>query len=297
MEKQFLTSTEVRAIYKFTENPFESLAVDITNRCNMFCNFCYNPQRWQPDMPLEYFKRLCAELPFPVYIKIAGGEPTLHPQLLDFMRVAYQYQHRVFIISNGIRYADVKFMNSLKGLKKEGVNFSLGISMEGGYSNRNAYVLINGQDCLVNKVKAFDALVESGLGRVCLMATIYRGVNENVIPQLILLAEKYSKAVRYIHFRNAAKVGVWQKTEPYAIEEIKALVGSYFSKEQFRSRCFGEIHCASEEKRQCCYRFRPNKRLQISLIEFDSQRSVYCPKRGRVINGVDGIQPVFMSMR
>jgi molybdenum cofactor biosynthesis enzyme MoaA len=296
MKKQFLASVGDKVSYKFTDNPFESLVVDITNRCNMSCNFCWNPQRQQSDMSFEYFKRLCAELPFPVFMKLSGGEPTLHPQLLDFMRVAHQYQHTVYIVSNGIKYADIKFIRSLKVLKDEGISLSLGISMDGGYLNRNAYVLINGQDCLADKVRAFDTLVDSGLGRVCLMATIYRGVNENVIPQLILLADKHPQAVRYIHFRNATKVGVWQETNPYTIEEMKALVCSHFSQEQFQPRCLREVYCSPEEKRQCCYRFRPNKRLQISLIEFNSQRSACCPKRGRVVNGVNGIQPFFMSM-
>lgn len=296
MEKQFLDPVEAKVGYKFTDNPFDSVFVDITNRCNMSCNFCYNPQRWQPDMSFQYFKQLCVELPFPVAMRIVGGEPTLHPRLLDFIRIAHRHHHTVYVASNGIRYADIKFMDSLKGLKDEGVAFSLGISMDGGYLNRNAYALINGQDCLTDKVRAFDALIDSGLGRVCLTAIILRGVNEDVIPQLISLAKKHSKAVRYIHLRSAGKSGLWQETEPYTLEEIKVLVSGYFSQKQFLPQCFKELHCPPEEKRQCCYRFRPYNRLQVSLIEFDSQRSVCCPKRGRVLLGVDRIQPFFMSM-
>jgi len=287
----------MKAMYAFAENPFENLYIDIISRCNMFCNFCYNSKnRSRPDMPLEYFQHLCATLPFPVAMKFIGGEPTLHPQLPEFIRVAHQHKHVVYISSNGMRYTDAGFMHSLRRIKSEGVSLALGLSMDGGYANRAAYKLINGQDCLANKMQAFHALVESGLGRICLTAIIIRGVNEDVIPQLISLANKHSNAVRHIHFRNFGKVGSWLETEPYTLKELKSLTQKYFTREQFRPKCVGEIYCAPTEGRECCYRFRPHKRLQISLIEFDSERSRHCPKRGRVIYGIDGIQPFFISL-
>ena len=209
-----------KKIYGFSENPFESLFIDITTRCNMSCNFCYNSTNSFPDMPLEYFEDLCASLPFPVAMKIGGGEPTLHPQLTDFIRVAHHYRHTIYISSNGLRYTDTEFMRSLKKLKDQGIAFSLGISMDGGYSNRIAYEKINGNDCLTEKMQSFHALIESNLGRVCLTATIVRKLNEDALPQLIELAEKHSNAVRYIHLRNATKIGSWLETEPYSLKEI-----------------------------------------------------------------------------
>lgn len=296
VKKTLYSSDPLKIIYPYTQNPFESLFIDITNRCNMSCNFCYNPNRSQADMSLEYFKKICSDLPFPVAMKIGGGEPTLHPQLPDFIRTAHRHRHTVYIASNGLRYADRDFMQSLKQLRKEGITFSLGISMDGGYSNRAAYEHINGFDSLSKKMEAFHALVESGLGRVCLTAIILRGINEDVVPQLVSLAQKHTKAVRYIHFRNATKTGLWLETKPYTLEEMIALAKQHFRAEQFLPRCFKEVHCTPEEGRKCCYRFRPNKRLQISLIEFDSGPSLRCPKRGRILCGVDGIQPFFMSM-
>jgi molybdenum cofactor biosynthesis enzyme MoaA len=296
MKKYVAAPIEEKVSYKIVDNPFEAVFVDITNRCNMSCNFCYNPERLRPDMSLEYFKRLCAELPSPVHIKLCGGEPTLHPQLLDLMRVAHQYRHALYIASNGTRFIDAGFMRSLKKLRDEGVTFTLGLSMDGGYSNRVAYQMINGQDCLADKMQAFHGLVDSGLNKICLTAIILRGVNENVIPELLLLAKEHFKVIRFIHFRSAGKSGIWQETEPYTLEEIKTLVSSYFTEEEFRPRCLREVHCTPEEKRDCCYRFRPNSRLQIALIEFDSQKSKCCPKRGRIILGADRIQPFFLSM-
>jgi molybdenum cofactor biosynthesis enzyme MoaA len=282
--------------YAINKNPYESLFVDITNRCNMTCNFCYNPVRSIADMPLDHFRYVCANLPFPVVLKLGGGEPTLHPNLPDFIRIAHQYRHRVYIVSNGTRYTDPIFMDSLKELKRSGTAFTMGLSMDGGYANRHAYEVINGCNCLQQKLEAFNSLISYKLVRVCLTAIIVRGLNEDVIPQLIALA-KQNTIVRYLHFRNAGKVGAWLDTEPYSINELKGLVRHNFSEDEFKPKCVRELHCLPESGNECCYRFRPTHRLQISLIEFNSERSARCPKRGRLINNSYNIQPFFDSMR
>lgn len=282
--------------FPFERNPYESIVVDITSRCNMRCNFCYNPDYDTPDMTLEYFRDFCARLPRPVALKLLGGEPTLHPQLIEFMRVAHQHGHTVYIGSNGARYADAEFMGSLAALKKRsGVTFSLGLSMDGGCSNRYAYEAITGVDCLQQKVAAFESLVRFGLGRICLTAMVVRGLNESVIPELLKLGE--NKNVRYVHFRNAAHVGRSAQTEPYSIGELKKLVGGYFTPRQFAPHCVRELHCPPQSGRTCCYRFRPDDHLQVSLIEFASEQSSGCVRRGRLLNGARTIRPFFESMK
>jgi len=283
--------------YPIENNPYESLIVDITGRCNMNCNFCYYPERSLPDMSAEYFENVCARLPAPVYIRLAGGEPTLHPDLINFLRIAVKYGHTAYIGSNGLKYADPAFMDPLKEAKESGVPFHLGFSMDGGHSNNLAYETINGEDCLKQKLVAFDSLVSYKIGRVCLSAIIVRGLNEDVIPQLVELADRHQDIVRYIHFRNAAKVGAWENTEPYSIDELKRLVKQFFSEDEFRQRCIAEVHCPPESGKECCYRFRPTKRLQISIIEFASERSSRCPRRGRLVLGRNKIQPLFDSMK
>jgi molybdenum cofactor biosynthesis enzyme MoaA len=188
-------------------------------------------------------------------------------------------------------------MDSLGELKKAGTAFSLGLSLDGGYANKRAYDVINGRDCLEEKLAAFHSLVSYGFARVCLTAIIVRGVNEDVISQLIELANTHNKTVRYIHLRNAGKVGAWSETESYSLGELKGLVSQYFSKKEFEPKCVKELFCPPASGNECCYRFRPTERLQISLIEFNSDRSVKCPKRGRLVMNSSKVQPLFESMR
>lgn len=289
-------SAACRTQYAIEGNPYQSLVIDITNRCNMTCNFCYNPVRLHQDMSLEHFNYICAHLPFPTVLKLCGGEPTLHPGIIDFISIAHRHGHMVHIVSNGIRYTDRGFMNSLKELRKKAV-FSMGISMDGGCGNRHAYKTINGADCLEQKLDAFRSLISYRLGRVGLAAIIVRGLNEDVISQLVVLAKKHHQAVRWLHFRNAGKVGSYLDTEPYSIYELKELVRPNFSEEEFKPKCVHELHCPPESGNECCYRFRPTERLQVSIIEFDSEKSVKCPKRGRITIGEHVIRPFFESMR
>ncbi len=281
----------------FDQNPYPSILVDVTARCNMQCKFCYYPNHDQADMTTDQFQHLCRSLPFPVLIKLAGGEPTLHPQLPEFIQAAVEHQHRIYICSNGMKYRDPSFMQSLEPLKYLPAGFGLGLSMDGGTKNAKAYETITGRDCLNDKLEAFEALVEHGHSRVSLTAIIVRGFNEDVIPQLIELAKKNPSTVGYLHFRNAGKVGAFVETEPYTIEEIKELTASHFSEKEFAPACLGEVYCPAETGRTCCYRFRPTRRLQISLIEFVSDRATQCPKRGRVVLGEDRIFPLFHSIR
>lgn len=282
-----------RAEYPVEQNPYQNLYVDLTMRCNMDCNYCYNPIRSRLDMDLAYFDEVCKRLPGPVDFRFLGGEPALHPLFFDFITTARQYGHQVYFSSNGIRYTRPDFMKKLAALD---VSFVAGLTMDGGYSDDDLYMRLNNQHCLEQKLLALENLQKYGIKRVCLSAIIIRGENEKVIAELIELAEKYSDVVRYIHFRSAAKVGRWINTEPYTQAELKQLVQPHFNEEQFAPSCVREIYCTKEEGGTCCYRFRPTRRLQISLIEFATQKSALCPKRGKVLSEGFRIQPFFENM-
>lgn len=282
-----------REEFSVDDNPYQNIYVDLTHRCNMDCNYCYNPLRARSDMDLGYFEEACRRLPQPVSFKFLGGEPTLHPRLFDFIRTGRRYGHHVYFSSNGIKYNDKSFMAGLAGVD---VSFSPGLSMDGGTGSDLFYRLLNNRSCLDFKLRALENLHRHGIRRVALAAIIVRGVNEQVVGELIELADRYREVVRYIHFRSAAMVGRWVDTEPYSAAELKALMQPYYSEPQLSPRCLQEIHCGPDEGGECCYRFRPRPRLQVSLVEFASPRSIMCPKRGKLLEDGFRIQPYFENM-
>ena len=281
------------AEYDVDTNPYTNIYLDLTMRCNMDCNYCYNPMRSKDDMEVSYFEEVCRRLPRPTKLNFLGGEPTLHPNFFDFLRIAHQHHHYVFFASNGYNYTNRQFMQKLQSLD---FSFSPGLSLDGGSTNDDFYEILNNKRCLSTKMKALQNLQEYGIGRVCLSAIITRGVNESVVGELIELAEKYSDVVRYIHFRSAAMVGRWANTLPYTSAELFELMKPHFTEEQLKPKCVAEIHCPPESGNDCCYRFRPNNRLQISLIEFATSKSANCPFRGKLLPDNFRIQPFFQNM-
>ena len=276
------------------ENPFVSLGVDLTYRCNMSCTYCYNPIRALADMDLSYFEEVCDRLPGHVQFKFLGGEPTLHPDFMGFIRAARLRKHEVTVLSNGRRYTEVDFVKALADLD---ARFILGISLDGGATRDDVYSRINNEHSLRWKMKALDTLDRHFRGRVEISAIIVRGLNEDVVSELLALADCYPQTVRYIHFRTAAKTGRWGETDPYTMEELKEIVRPYFTREQFLPQCLWETHCDPGEGCGACYRFRPTTRLQVSLVEFATRRAASCFKRGKLVDRQFLVQSFFENIR
>ena len=66
------------------------LDVSITNRCERQCDFCYrNSKSFGYDMPLEDYTYLLSQAKQcgVQQLAIGGGEPTLHPQFVDILKL------------------------------------------------------------------------------------------------------------------------------------------------------------------------------------------------------------------
>ena len=69
---------------------FKKIYVEITNVCNMHCSFCIQNKRPQHFMTIDEFSHVINEIkPYTsmIYLHVLG-EPLLHPQLFDFMKLA-----------------------------------------------------------------------------------------------------------------------------------------------------------------------------------------------------------------
>ena len=91
-------------------NSFFDVVTDITHRCNMECKNCYVPNRFIPDMEVEPYEKFVSKLPKPIMLRIVGAEPTLHPQLIDFINIGFKYGHNCILITNGLRMASQSFV-------------------------------------------------------------------------------------------------------------------------------------------------------------------------------------------
>jgi uncharacterized radical SAM superfamily Fe-S cluster-containing enzyme len=164
----------------------------VTNACNLDCPICFTYNR--PD--LKYFmsreelrslldKLIARAGPFDL-MNITGGEPTLHPQIVELLKECRRPEiGRVTMNSNGLRLAaDEDLCRALADL---GVYVIL--SFDTFQSDRA--LKIHGKDIVDLKHRALENLQRFGIGATLLNVMI-RGVNEDEIGRVIQLARSHS---------------------------------------------------------------------------------------------------------
>ena len=82
---------------------FSRVYVEITNICNKSCSFCHGTKRAPKMMSIDEFSLVCDKLLGTtkyLYLHVMG-EPTIHPNLYDFIRLASENGFKVAITTNG----------------------------------------------------------------------------------------------------------------------------------------------------------------------------------------------------
>lgn len=165
--------------------------VEITTRCDLACPVCINasggsgPQDAAPwDLSVEEFhgildKILKAEHQIDV-LNLSGGEPLLHPQLLEIIDEAVLRKQivRVSISTNGLML--LKNRKLVGELQKRNVVISLQFD---GFDDI-AYRVLRGRPMLDEKQQILSLLGEAGITTTLTM-TVAGGVNDNQFPAML----------------------------------------------------------------------------------------------------------------
>jgi uncharacterized radical SAM superfamily Fe-S cluster-containing enzyme len=178
--------------------------IEITSRCNLECPVCFaNGSPANDSFELTYeqvnfiLDRLVATEGKPEVVQFSGGEPTLHPQLLDFVALAKQKGITyVMVNTNGLRIAtDDAFLAALAEHKPH-----IYLQFD-GFDPTTSLTLRGRADLLDIKLRALDRLAAADV-RVVLVAVIERGVNEHEIGRIVEFAIQHP-AVFGISFQVA----------------------------------------------------------------------------------------------
>lgn len=121
---------------------FKKLYIEITNVCNLSCEFCPTTKREPRFMGVEEFKYILDEVKdYTDYIYFhVKGEPLLHPNLSAFLDIAYEKGFKANITTNGTMIKERKdILMNKPGLRQ--INISLH-SLEGNpsYNNGDKYM-------------------------------------------------------------------------------------------------------------------------------------------------------------
>lgn len=105
---------------------YKKVYIEITNNCNLNCSFCSPMKTEKRFMTLEEFDHILKEVSKVtkvIYLHVKG-EPLLHPQIIEFLKLTEKYNLKVNITTNGILFP--KLVEKLKGCKTiHKINFSL----------------------------------------------------------------------------------------------------------------------------------------------------------------------------
>lgn len=163
----------------------------VTNACNMDCPICFTYNR--PDrkyfMSRAELRPLLDKLieragPFDL-MNVTGGEPTLHPDILELLRECRRPEiGRVTMNTNGLRLAtDEELCRALADL---GIYVILSFDT---FRSERA-IKIHGRDVVDLKRRALENLQRFGIGTTLLNVMI-RGLNEDEIGEVIQLARTH----------------------------------------------------------------------------------------------------------
>ena len=121
---------------------FKKIYVEITNVCNLACDFCPRTKRTPEFMSTETFRAILDRIKgYTDYIYLhVKGEPLLHPQLSEFLDICREKGFQVNITTNGTLIRESGNMLLSKPSVRQ-VNFSLQ-SFDGNLSSlsRSEYI-------------------------------------------------------------------------------------------------------------------------------------------------------------
>ena len=122
---------------------FKRIYIEITNVCNMACDFCPVTKRKSDFMTLERFDQVTTQIqPFTDYIYLhIKGEPLLHPKLEAILDIAGKKNLKVQITTNGTLIEERKDLLLRQAAIRQ-MNLSLhSFDENGGEGDASSYLM------------------------------------------------------------------------------------------------------------------------------------------------------------
>jgi len=182
--------------------------IEVNEHCNLACPTCFAGS--SPEMTgtrslaeVERMLDLLVESEGePDLLQISGGEPTLHPEILEILRAARRRPIRhVMLNTNGIRIAnDPDFVAALAGMKR---GFEIYLQFDA--LSKEGLVTMRGADLRRVHERALANLDAAGISTT-LVATVRKKVNDREIGD-VLRAAQHWPCVRGVTFQPVQDAG------------------------------------------------------------------------------------------
>lgn len=245
--------------------------IDITNACELNCPVCISKLKAKPDsawfLSMEKIEEMLNSLVSyegnPEILLITGGEPALHPQILDIIALAKKKKiEMVLLATNGIRLGkEPEFARRLAELD---ANVYLQFDgFEPGSSKR-----LRGTDLSLIKQDALYNLEKYDV-KVALVPIIMKGVNDHELGAIVKYALS-KENILCVQIQPLAYAGSGLQFEmdplsdrvtiPYVLDCIAAQTGGLLQKSDFVS-----VPCHNPECGAVTYVIEDNDRKPLVL--------------------------------
>ncbi len=231
--------------------------IEVNTGCNLDCPICFagsgsghqpdgfSLTREQVERMLDAFVQAEGE---PEAIQLSGGEPSIHPQILDMLAAAKARGIKLVMLNtNGIRLArDPRFAPALAEI---GVHVYLQFD---GFKD-STQLAIRGRLLQEEKLRALDRCAAAGVG-VSLAAAVERGINDDELGEVVRFGVEHP-AVTGVFFQPVTHSGRYLDFDPLErltnSDVIDAIAGQL--PEWFRADDFVPVPCCSPTCRSATY--------------------------------------------
>jgi len=181
--------------------------IEVTDACDLNCNFCYANSGKPNFLSIEKIDKMLdlfldSEFGNAEILQISGGEPTMHPQIIEIIKLAREKGVKYILLNtNGLRVA--KDEDFVKELSQFVGRFEIYLQFDS--LDDKVYKNFRGKNLLDIKKKAVENLTKYKIP-ITLVATIKKDINDHEIGQIVKFGID-TKGIRGVNFQPLAYFG------------------------------------------------------------------------------------------
>ena len=221
--------------------------IEITGQCNLNCNICFADSPAGDHVSFDTITSMIdAYVSYeaePELLQLSGGEPTLHPDIIEIVRYAKDLGIQdVAVSTNGLRLLEPDFAKALA--ETDPVIYLQFDTFDPEVSKK-----IRGRNLVEEKKRAVQICNDLGMTTV-LVPTIVAGLNVNEIGAIIEygLAQKKVFGINFQPVSLTGRIGLPDATSltiPQVLREIETQTTSKVQVSDFRPIPCPHPHCTS----------------------------------------------------
>ncbi len=201
-----------------TIHELKSLAIEITDRCNLNCEHCYmssvdcaRSEKNSTKDWLLFFDRLEADFGNKVLIQITGGEPLLREDIFEILEYLNKLGFRVTMVTNGTLLNEEKIAMLSKYVS------SISISLDGFMEAHNYLRSSNVYDRVVDNIKLLKNL---NFKYLTIKTTVYKK-NLNSLKEFYKFIQNLN--IDNWHFFAMEPIGRGQRSKDFVLSRDEYL--------------------------------------------------------------------------